>query len=280
MKSLLLVVAHPDDESFTMAGTAAKYREAGWTVRVICATGGEAGTRGPYETTSENLGTIRERELKEAAELIGVQSVIMLGYKDGTLDTRMPGEMEEKVFRYMTSFTPNATITFEPGGISNHPDHMKLTRAVTYAFQRYAKAIEHVESRGISTANPPRHARDRWQIDFAQVVKDSEEPRLYYACMPESVGVYLQKQKTLPKESFGKPWSMVPDKFITTIIDISRFAKVKEKALRTHKSQESDVNRFFQAQSQPLLKHEFFILRMQGTKEVYMGKNDRVSNRL
>lgn len=273
MKNLLLVVAHPDDESFPMAGTAAKYIQAGWTVRVICATSGEAGMRGPYERTSEDLGTIRERELKKAAELIGVQSVIMLGYQDGTLDSRAPGEIEEKVFRYMTSFAPDITITFEPKGISNHSDHVKLSRAVTYAFQRYAKTI-------MRLSNPPRHPRDMWQIDFAQIVQNSAEPRLYYACMPESVGLYLQKQKTLPKESFGKPWSLIPDKFITTIIDVSRFAKIKEKALRMHKSQESDVNRFFSAKSQPLLRNEFFILRMQGTKEVYTGKNDRVSNRL
>ncbi len=264
MKSLLLVVAHPDDESFTMAGTAAKYVQAGWTVRVICATGGEVG----------------ERELKEAALIVGVQSVIMLGYKDGSLAGREPGEIEEKVFRYMTSFTPDVTITFEPKGISNHPDHMKMTRATTYAFQRYAEAIEHVESYRISKGHPPRHARDVWQIDFAQAIKDSAEPRLYYACMPESVGTYLMKQKAVPKESFGKPWSMVPDKFITTIIDISHFAKVKEKALLAHKSQRDDVNRFFSPKAQPLLRHEFFFLRMQGTKEVYMGKNDSVSNRL
>lgn len=280
MKSLLLVVGHPDDESFTMAGTAAKYIQAGWTVRIICATAGEAGMRGPYERTSEDLGVIRERELKEAALIVGVQSVIMLGYKDGTLAGREPGEIEEKVFRYMTSFTPDVTITFEPKGISNHPDHMKLTRVTTYAFQRYAKAIEHVESHGISKAHPPRHARDVWQIDFADAIKESAEPRLYYACMPVSVGSYLIKQKAIPKESFGKPWSTIPDKFITTIIDTSRFAKVKEKALLAHKSQKDDVDRFFSPKAQPLLNHEFFFLRMQGTKEVYMGKNDRVSNRL
>lgn len=226
MKNLLLVVAHPDDESFTMAGTAAKYKDAGWTVRLLSAT--------------------------------------ELGYRDGELDSRPPGEIEEKIFRYMTSFTPDVTITFEPKGISNNPDHMKLSRAVTYAFQRYAKTITHL-------SQLPRHPRDMWKIEFAQAIKDSPEPRLYYACMPESVGAYLLKTKVLPRESFGKPWSLIDDKHITTIIDISRFAKIKERKLGEQKSQEW---------SQPLPKQEFFILRMQGTKEVFMGKTDHVSNRL
>ena len=71
-----------------------------------------------------------------------------------------------------------------------------------------------------------------------------------------------------------------PDKHITTVIDISEFAETKKQAILSHVSQQEDVNRFLSLTSQPLLKDEYYILRMQGTTEVFMGKNDHVTNNL
>ena len=72
----------------------------------------------------------------------------------------------------------------------------------------------------------------------------------------------------------------VPDKLVTTVIDISRFTGLKRKALLSHRSQQVDVQRFLSFAANPLAKHEYFILRMHGTTEVFMGKNDRVFNKL
>ena len=55
---------------------------------------------------------------------------------------------------------------------------------------------------------------------------------------------------------------------------------VKKKALKSHVSQENDVNRFLSSGGNPLIHQEYFIFRMHGTKEVFMGKNDRVSSKL
>lgn len=280
MKKLLLVMPHPDDESFTCGGTVAKYVKAGWDVQLVCATRGEAGSRGPHEGTTEPLGDIRQRELEQAGTMLGLSSITFLGYKDGTLPDQEPGEMEEKIFRFMVSFAPDVTITLEPGGITNHPDHIKFTRVARYAFQEYAKSIEEVKKKEISLANRPRHARDVWQIDLATATQTKDEPKLYYACIPESVGLHLLKKKALPLQSFGNPWSLIPDKHITTVIDVRKFTSVKIKALRAHESQLVDVGRFLAMPGQVLAKYEYFILRMQGTREVYMGKDDRVSNRL
>ncbi|MBI5619952.1 hypothetical protein HY950_03250, partial [Candidatus Gottesmanbacteria bacterium] len=48
----------------------------------------------------------------------------------------------------------------------------------------------------------------------------------------------------------------------------------------SHRSQQADVQRFLSFAANPLARYEYFILRMHGTTEVFMGKNDRVSNRL
>jgi len=261
MKRLLLVFAHPDDESFSCGGTVPKYVASGWQVDLICATRGEDGSRGPFtDLPQDQLGDIRQKELQKAGVTLGINSITFLGYRDGTLAAQTPGELEDKVHKKMEELVPDAVITMDTTGISNHPDHIKMSYVTTYAFQKYAAWIE-------------------------DQLKDQEEavqvfPKLYYASMPESVVAYLKKKKTLSAESFGKPWQGTPDKNITTVINIMKFSATKKKALASHISQQEDVDRFLSLPSQPLLKHEYFMLRMQGTTEVFMGKNDHVTNSL
>ena len=90
----------------------------------------------------------------------------------------------------------------------------------------------------------------------------------------------MKKKKKLSTESFGKPWSGTEDKRITTVINITKFAAEKKRALASHVSQQEDVDRFLSFESQPEMKHEYYMLRMQGTTEVFMGKNDHVTNNL
>lgn len=257
MRKLLGVFAHPDDESFTSAGTMAKYAKSGWQIDLVCATRGERGSRGPYSAPGEmELGNIRERELQDAGSHIGITSITFLDYKDGTLAKEVPGEIEDKLVSIFTELAPDIVLTFEPGGISNHPDHMKLTVAATFAFQKYA--AERAE------AKPD----------------DPNRPKLYYACMPQSITSYLQKKGVIPEESFGKPWKGVEDKKVATVIDIQRMRSIKTKALKAHISQTEDVAKFFSLPNNPLLKQEYFILRMVGTTEAFMGNYDRISDRL
>ena len=262
MKKLLLVFAHPDDESFSCGGTVAKYVKAGWEADLLCATRGERGETGPYgKLDPETLGGIRQKEVQQAGKLLGIHTVSFLDYIDGTLASRTPGDIEDFVYRKMTEMIPDAVITFDTTGISNHPDHVKLCYSTTYAFQKYAA----------------------WVADQFEDPADIDEnalPKLYYVCMPESIATYLKKQKNIPQELFNKPWNGTPDERITTVIDTGKFTGVKKKALGAHISQQADVKRFLSLPRHPLLSQEHFILRMHGTKEVFMGKNDRVFNKL
>ena len=262
MKKLLLSFAHPDDESFAAAATVAKYVKAGWSVDLICATRGEQGGAGPYgEVSKERLGEIRRKELEKAATLLGISSVTFLGYMDGTLADEPPGELEDVIYRKMEELVPDAVITFDTTGVSNHPDHVKICYATTFAFQKYAFWIEN-------------------RLGENAEYKEEHAPKLYYACLPESIVNFLKKNKVIPQESFGKPWLGTEDKHITTVINGKAFAAVKKKALLCHKTQQDDVNRFLSFAKNPLVSHEYFMLRLHGTREVFMGKNDRVSSKL
>lgn len=271
MKRLLLVFAHPDDEAFTAAGTVAKYAANGWQADLVCATRGESGEKGPYKTSAETLGDIRQKELEKAGLVIGLSSITFLGHKDGTLADLTPGTLEDKVFRLMSKLKPDVVITYEVvSGISNHPDHRKIGLSTTYAFQKYAEQLE----------KPQYHGRRKPKLSFEESEQIDNVPKLYYACLPETVVEYLKQKHFLPQLSFGQPWKGTPDKLITNVIDIKKFRAVKIKALKAHISQSKDIDRFLGAGQIPQLSQEYYLLRYEGTAEVFMGKNDRISNRL
>jgi LmbE family N-acetylglucosaminyl deacetylase len=86
MKRLLAVFAHPDDEG-AIAGAMIRYAQEGARVSLVCATKGEAGEiSDPSLATPENLGSVREEELRCACEAIGISDLHLLGYCDSGMD--------------------------------------------------------------------------------------------------------------------------------------------------------------------------------------------------
>src|SRR3546814_15570092 len=83
---LLTVHAHPDDESSKGAGTVARYHAEGVRTVLVCCTGGEEGDiLNPAMDRDEvraDLPAVRKAELDQAAEIIGYDEVVMLGYRD------------------------------------------------------------------------------------------------------------------------------------------------------------------------------------------------------
>src|SRR5689334_10816520 len=90
-ETVLVVVAHPDDETFGTGSVIAHAAAQGRHVVVCCATRGEAGhdtsgtTSGP-----EELAAVREGELRSAAEVLGARDVIVLDFPDSDMHGDMP----------------------------------------------------------------------------------------------------------------------------------------------------------------------------------------------
>lgn len=133
-KAILLVFAHPDDESFGLAGTILKYSRQGVPVDLICATRGEKGTRVDVPDNVDT-GTAREDELRCAAVVTGIRDIYFLGYVDGELNTVPPKQIRDKVMGLMARLNPEVVITFGPDGITGHPDHIIIGKAATQAFE-------------------------------------------------------------------------------------------------------------------------------------------------
>lgn len=162
-------------------------------------------------------------------------------YAVGKLRELTPGTLEDPIYRAMERELPNVVVTFDRAGINNDPDHVKVCYATTYAFQKYASWLE-----GLQKKFRIRAIYDeQWLKRLETMITASVDPKLYYVCVPESYISRAVGKGELPRESFGLPWRGTPDRQITTVIGA-----------------------------------EYFILRMEGTKEHFMGKKDSVRDRL
>jgi LmbE family N-acetylglucosaminyl deacetylase len=122
----LVLFAHPDDAEFFCGGTVARWVREGCEVHYVCITDGSAGSNEPG-TTRESMRVIREREMRAAAETLGVASVTFLGELDGFL-TVTP-ETRRKVTREVRRLRPQVLVAPDPSrlwygsGYINHSDH-------------------------------------------------------------------------------------------------------------------------------------------------------------
>ena len=135
---LAAVLAHPDDESFACAGVLALAHDAGRVTRLLVATRGEAGT--PEGEERPDFGDVRERELVQAAQVIGLDEVTILeGYADGGLADVAFSQLVDDVAAWLASRRPDAVITFGGHGITGHPDHVVIGSATRWAVERLAE---------------------------------------------------------------------------------------------------------------------------------------------
>lgn len=139
---LMAVLAHPDDESFAVGGALAWYAAEGVDVHLVTATRGE---RGRYFTGDERpgddeVGAVREAELRRAVEELGLQDVHFLGYRDGDLDQADPEEAIERIVGHVRRVRPQVVVTFDPFGAYGHPDHVAICQLTTGAVAAAAGA--------------------------------------------------------------------------------------------------------------------------------------------
>ena len=154
---LLTVHAHPDDEASKGAPTVARYHAEGVCTVLVCCTGGEEGEiLNPAldePSMAEKLAEIRSQELARAAEVIGYDDVVMLGYRDSGMegaeanahpDCFANADLEEAIGRLvavMRKHRPQVVVTYpEDQGGYTHPDHVRVHDISVPAFERAGDA--------------------------------------------------------------------------------------------------------------------------------------------
>ncbi len=123
-KKVLVFTAHPDDE-VACGGTIAKLTRNNNDVVVVIATNGDKGTHDP-SVLPEEISKTRKREMDRAAQILGLDKVIWLGFDDGSLETNRD-LLKESVYRTIREEKPHAVITFDPWKRWDpHPDHRTI----------------------------------------------------------------------------------------------------------------------------------------------------------
>ncbi|MGZ8615053.1 MAG: PIG-L deacetylase family protein [Actinomycetota bacterium] len=124
--SALVLFAHPDDAEFMCGGTVAKWARDGCEVHYVICTDGSAGSNEPGANRVD-VGPIREREQRAAADVLGVKSVTFLGEVDGLLE--VTPATRKKVTREVRRLRPEVLLAPDPArlwsgqGYINHWDH-------------------------------------------------------------------------------------------------------------------------------------------------------------
>ncbi|MFO7959900.1 MAG: PIG-L deacetylase family protein [Nitriliruptoraceae bacterium] len=127
---LVVVSAHPDDETFGLGGLVSAFVEAGSRVSLVCLTCGERSTLG----ASCDLAGRRTRELQCAAQVLGISRVTIHHHPDGALDTV---DLDHLVADVLAGADDaDGLLTFDHGGITGHPDHQRATDVAVAAGRR------------------------------------------------------------------------------------------------------------------------------------------------
>lgn len=126
----LVVVAHPDDESFGLGAVISAFVDAGATPSVLCFTHGEAST---LHGRPGDLRIVRAEELRAAAAVLRVDAVRLLDEADGDLAQADPGCLAAEVVTAAHHHVADGLLVFDLGGVTGHPDHDAATRAALAA---------------------------------------------------------------------------------------------------------------------------------------------------
>jgi LmbE family N-acetylglucosaminyl deacetylase len=214
-RRLLVSVAHPDDETFGTGSLIAAAAADGIEVTVCCATRGEVGEVHGVETN--DVGALREAELREAGDVLGVSRFVLLGYRDsgmtgdpelGTLAASPFDDVVAGLRSVIDDVRPDVVVTLDPDHGDGHRDHTMIGRATEQACRSmpdvrvYAWVI-------------PRPLLARWFGELEHVRPDS---------------AHLD----LDRRGLGRPEDQ-----ITTVLDVAHVLSIRERAVAMHRSQTS-----------------------------------------
>jgi len=238
---LLLVHAHPDDETISNGATMALYADLGAQVTLVTCTRGEEGEvlvpalAHLASGAEDGLGKHREIELANAMQALGITDYRFLGapeksFRDsGMMDTE-PNKRPDVFWqadldtaaqilvKIIHEVRPHVLITYDEIGGYGHPDHIQAHR---------------VAMRAVELA-------DQWKVQ-----------KIYWNTMPKSVlAESMKKMKELGSDFFGAesvddlPFAK-DDKFVTTLIDGEKYVQNKLDAMKAHETQISTDGPFF-----------------------------------
>jgi LmbE family N-acetylglucosaminyl deacetylase len=245
-RRILLLLAHPDDETFGPGGTIAKYSSEGVDAYLATATKGQAGMVGePPVTDREHLGEVRAAELLCAAGILGIRKVVFLGFLDGQLLHTPRSLLVEKAVEQIRWIRPHVLIGFGPEGVSRHPDHIVMSEVARDAFDAAADPLRfpHQLVDGVAPWAPFK----LYQFEIAQEILDA----------------------------WNVPLAGVPKEKLTTFVDTSAYVERKVEAFSCHRTQGRDSERILSREGyREFARMETYVLAKTRLSRVNLPETD------
>lgn len=161
---VLVVVAHPDDIDFGMAGTVAQLTAAGSSVAYCLVTSGEGG-EDDMSFTSEELAATREAEQSAAGKAVGVTEVHWLRHPDGAVQADLA--LRLGIARVIRIEKPEVVMTQSPfrnldSTYGSHPDHLETGEATMRAVYPDARNPRSFTSQLLDQGFAPHAVTEMW----------------------------------------------------------------------------------------------------------------------
>jgi LmbE family N-acetylglucosaminyl deacetylase len=172
-RTLVAILAHADDEA-AVAPILARYAREGAKVYMLIASDGAAGfgqqgnlSRPDTTPRGEELARVRAEEARCAAQALGAQPPILLGFPDGKLgdyvgDRSLTYRLTQRMAEELARLRPDAIVTWGPDGGVGHPDHRMVSNIVTQLARAGAPGVPervfymYLPVEGIRAMNPQR----------------------------------------------------------------------------------------------------------------------------
>jgi LmbE family N-acetylglucosaminyl deacetylase len=239
---LAAIFAHPDDDTYGLAGTLALGRgEIQYTA--IVATSGEAGPiSDPSLATRETLAEVREGEEREAIRAAGADDAVVhfLRYPDGELKDVPREELVERVAGLLRDARPHVVVTFGPEGITKHDDHVTIGAAATEAFHKAQAEEAHA-------GDPDRG----FQRLLYVAIPSSEIDRFWESLRARGIDIGDPEGPFMPRG--------VPDDTVSHRVDCTSVLKPKMQALHAHRTQRDEVDQIPEDLQEVVLGYEWFV---------------------
>jgi LmbE family N-acetylglucosaminyl deacetylase len=202
---LAVVVAHPDDDTFSCAGTVALHaKDPAFRFVLVHATRGEAGMiSDPALATRETLGAVRQEEDRRSWSVLGrlPDRHEWLDYPDGGVADATFDELVSRIAAVLREERPDVVVTFGPDGVTGHPDHVTVGRAATAGFHAGREEGGSGFHRLIYTAIP-QSLIDRWNAERVAEGKDPWDPERIFdprGVADESIGLAVDTSAVAPR---------------------------------------------------------------------------------
>ena len=179
MASILVISAHPDDETLFAGGTLTMYVNEGHSIYILETTRGEGGEVGdPPLATPETLAAVRELEVRNAAEKLGAADIFFLPFVDPHMEIDgIPRHIDvpietfaAAIDEYIKIINPNLIITHGSNGEYGHPQHIYTHQATLLALNNHSPEISLMS--WSAWFEPAERERVLNQDDPADIVRD------------------------------------------------------------------------------------------------------------